>query len=311
MPILDLRLCMNIPVSEGQSDCTGVEVFPGGASRLSPEDRAALQRAVRELESTSLAIRLSAILGEQARNLASFIPAPLADMAKRAAGAAIRLSLNLALKSLAGKPLQDRRRLHKSLAVFAGAAGGAFGVSSLPLELPFSTTIILRSVADIARAEGHDLEDPRAVLACLEVFALGGRATSEAGLNLRDGDAQEARLNDGVFLETGYFALRAVLAKSVSEAASYLTGRGTASMAAPALVRFVAQIGAHFGVAVSQKLVAQTVPLIGAAGGAAINYAFADHFQAIARGHFTVMRLERRYGERIVRAEYDRLRNAA
>jgi len=302
---------MNSPASEGQSGCTGVEVFPGGASRLSPEDRAALQRAVRELESTSLAIRLSAILGEQARNLASFIPAPLADMASRAAGAAIRLSLNLALKSLAGKPLQDRQRLHKSLAVVAGAAGGAFGVSGLPLELPFSTTIILRSVADIARAEGHDLDDPRAVLACLEVFALGGRATSEAGLNLRDSDAQEARLNDGVFLETGYFALRAVLAKSVSEAASYLTGRGTASMAAPALVRFVAQIGAHFGVAVSQKLVAQTVPLIGAAGGAAINYAFADHFQTIARGHFTVMRLERRYGERIVRAEYDRLRNAA
>jgi hypothetical protein len=302
---------MNIPASEGQSDCAGVDVFPSGASRLSPEDRAALQRAVRELESTSLAIRLSAILGEQARNLASFIPAPLADVASRAAGAAIRVSLNLALKSLAGKPLQDRRRLHTSLAVFAGAAGGVFGVSSLPLELPFSTTIILRSVADIARAEGHDLDDPRAVLGCLEVFALGGRAASGGGVDLRDGEEREARLKDRAFLETGYFALRAILATSVSEAATYLAGRGTASMAAPALVRFVAQIGAHFGFAVSQKFVAQTVPLIGAAGGAAINYAFADHFQAIARGHFTVMRLERRYGERIIRAEYDQLRRTA
>jgi EcsC protein family len=302
---------MNIPASKAQSDCTGVDVFPRGASRLSPEDRAALQRAVGELERTSLAIRLSAILGEQARNLTSFIPAPLADIANRAAGAAIRASLNLALKSLAGKPLQDRRRLHKSLAVFAGAAGGAFGVSSLPLELPFSTTIILRSVADIARAEGHDLEDPRAVLACLEVFALGGRAASEARFKFPDIDARDARLKDGAFLETGYFALRAILAKSVSEATSYLAGRGTASISAPALVRFVAQIGTHFGVAVSQKFVAQTVPLIGAAGGAAINYAFADHFQAIARGHFTVMRLERRYGERIIRAEYDQMRQAA
>ncbi|HMF07280.1 MAG TPA: EcsC family protein, partial [Methylocella sp.] len=280
---------MNGSAIEAQSASAEVEVFPGGTSRLSPEDRAALQRAVRELERTSLAIRLSAILGEQARNLASFIPAPLADMANRAAQAAIRVSFNMALKSLAGKPLQDRRRLHKSLAVFAGAAGGAFGVSSLPLELPFSTTILLRSVADIARSEGHDLEDPRAVLACLEVFALGGRAAS-GGFNVRDSDAQEARLKDGAYLETGYFALRAILAKSVSEAASYLAGRGTASMTAPALVRFVAQIGTHFGVAVSQKFVAQTVPLIGAAGGAAINYAFADHFQTIARGHFTVMR---------------------
>ena len=80
------------------------------------------------------------------------LPEPSSMALFRAAGAAIRLSLNLALKSLAGKPLQDRRRLHKSLAVVAGAAGGAFGVSGLPLELPFSTTIILRSVADIARA---------------------------------------------------------------------------------------------------------------------------------------------------------------
>ncbi len=301
---------MTIPANEAQPGGAEFAVFPRGASRLSPEDRAALQRAVGELERTSLALRLGAILGEQALNLASLIPAPLADMANRAAQAAIRLSLNLALKSLAGKPLQDRRRLHKSLAVFAGAAGGAFGVSSLPLELPFSTTILLRSVADIARAEGHDLEDPRAVLGCLEVFALGGRAATDGSFNFRDSDAQDARLKDGAYLETGYFALRAILAKSVSEAASYLAGRGAASMGAPALVRFVAQIGTQFGVAVSQKFVAQTVPLIGAAGGAAINYAFADHFQAIARGHFTVMRLERRYGERIVRAEYDRLRQA-
>jgi hypothetical protein len=101
------------------------------------------------------------------------------------------------------------------------------------------------------------------------------------------------------------------LAKSVTEAASYLAGRGTAREVAPALVRLVAQIGSHFGAAVSQKLVAQSVPLLGAAGGAAINYAFADHFQTIARGHFTVLRLERRYGARAVRAEYERIRTDA
>jgi hypothetical protein len=53
---------------------------------------------------------------------------------------------------------------------------------------------------------------------------------------------------------------------------------------------------------------AQSVPFIGAAGGAAINYAFADHFQAVARGHFTVLRLERRYGARTIRAEYEQMR---
>jgi EcsC protein family len=300
---------MSLLTNGGQGD--SADAFPEGASRLSAEDRALLQHAFNELECTSLAIRLSALLGRQASTLASFIPASLAETANRAAEAAIRSSLALALKSLAGKPLQDRRRLHNSLAVLAGAAGGALGLPGLPLELPFSTTIILRSIADIARAEGQDLGDPRGVLGCLEVFALGGRAPLGAGLYLRGQDTEGACLRNGAILETGYFALRAILAQSVSEAAGYLAGRGAATKTAPAIVQFTARIGAHFGVAVSQKLAAQSVPLIGAAGGAAINFAFADHFQAIARGHFTVMRLERRYGGRIIREEYDNMRPAA
>jgi hypothetical protein len=301
---------MNSLVSADEPSCTGVE-FPPGASRLSPEDCEALRRAIGELERTSLAIKVSAALGRQASVIASIIPEQLAEVANRAAEAAIRCGLNWALRSLTGKPVRDRRRMHTSLAVLAGAAGGAFGLSSLPVELPFSTAILLRSIADIARAEGHDLDDPRAALACLEVFALGGRAGLDRDISFPGTKVLGSRFRDSAVLETGYFALRAILAKSVTEAASYLAGLEMISEAAPALVRFVAQIGAHFGAAVSQKLVAQSVPLIGAAGGAAINYAFADHFQTTARGHFTVLRLERRYGVHIVRAEYDRLRQAA
>ncbi|MGH6840927.1 MAG: EcsC family protein, partial [Methylocella sp.] len=141
------------------------------ADQLTNEDREALERAMRELERTSLAIRLSASVGRQAGALASIVPANIAEIARGAAETAIRRGLDFALKSLAGKPLRDRRRMHKSIAVLAGAAGGAFGISSLPLELPFSTTIMLRSIADIARAEGQDLADPKTALACLEVFA--------------------------------------------------------------------------------------------------------------------------------------------
>lgn len=298
---------MNSLVSTDQTG-SGDLAYAGEASRLSLDDREALERAMRELERTSLAIRLSAILGRQAGAIASLVPANIAEIASRAAEAAIRSGLNFALRSLSGKPLRDRRRMHKSIAVLAGAAGGAFGISSLPVELPFSTTIMLRSIADIARAEGQDLADPKTALACLEVFALGGRDGSNRGIRFPDIDVPDTNSSDGTVLETGYFALRAILAKSVTEAASYLAGRAAANEAAPALVRLVAQIGARFGVVVSQKLVAQSVPLIGAAGGAAINYAFADHFQTIARGHFTVLRLERRYGARIIRAEYERIR---
>jgi EcsC protein family len=299
------------PLVNAEQSSSGDLAFPAGTSRLSIDDQRALERAMRELERTSLAIRLSSLLGRQAGAIGSMLPGNIAEIANRAAEAAVRSGLDFALRSLAGKPLKDRRRMHKSIAVLAGAAGGAFGIASLPVELPFSTTIMLRSIADIGRSEGQDLSDPRTALACLEVFALGGRAGSGQAVHVEDADVQDSHFRDGAVLETGYFAIRAILAKSVSEAASYLAGRGAAREVAPALVRLVAQIGSHFGAAVSQKLVAQSVPLIGAAGGTAINYAFADHVQTIARGHFTVLRLERRYGARIIRAEYERIRKGA
>ena len=51
----------------------------------------------------------------------------------------------------------------------------------------------------------------------------------------------------------------------------------------------------------------QALPVIGALGGAAVNYAFMEHFQDVARGHFTVRRLERTYGKELVRSEYERI----
>ncbi len=278
-------------------------------SRLSPEDREALERAIGDLECSSFAIRICGILGQRASALAAAVPPQLAQIAGRAAEAAVRASLGLALRSLAGKPLADRRRIHRTAAALAGAAGGAFGLPTLALELPFSTTIMLRSIADIARAEGHDLTDPLSALACIEVFALGTQARDKSWPEFPGRSEEGPLLGEAAGLEAGYFGLRAVLAKTISEAAEYLTRRGIMSEAAPALVRFMTQVGSRFGVAVSQKLLAQTVPIVGALSGAAINYAFADHFQRIARGHFTVLRLERRYGGAAVRAEYEVMRN--
>ena len=57
----------------------------------------------------------------------------------------------------------------------------------------------------------------------------------------------------------------------------------------------------------TQKVAAQALPVIGALGGAAVNYAFMEHFQDVARGHFTVRRLERTYGKELVRREYERI----
>jgi hypothetical protein len=182
-----------------------------------------------------------------------------------------------------------RRNLHRALITASGAVGGAFGLITLPVELPVSTTLILRSIAEIARAEGEDLGTPEAALACLEVFALD-RQTSGSDL-----------------VEGGYFALRGFLAKSVSEAARHIAAREVGSETAPILLRLMSQIAARFGLVVSQKIAAQAIPVLGAVGGAAVNLAFAQHFQSLARGHFIVRRLERTYGQSAVRAAYERI----
>lgn len=269
------------------------EAARGDQPELSLVDMAALTRAVHDLENAGLAAKLSNMLGKQIEAAGKFVPERVAGMVNRAAGLALKTAMKAALASLEGKPIKDSRKLHKALAAASGAAGGAFGLAALPVELPVSTTIILRSIADIARAEGEDLTNPESALACVQVFALGGREGADE------------------LLESSYFAMRGLLAKSVSEATRYLANKGAADKSAPVIVRFLTQIAARFGVVVSQKLAAQAIPLLGAAGGAAVNYAFVEHFQTVARGHFTVRRLERHYGAPLVRGEYERLARMA
>jgi hypothetical protein len=217
----------------------------------------------------------------------------LPEAASKAIAAAtskgLELALQVALRTMQRTPQAGSQLLHKALAAASGAAGGAFGLATLPLELPVSTIIMLRSIADIARSEGEDLSDPEAALSCVEVFALGGRAGSD--------DASES----------GYFAVRGMLAKTVTEAARFIAERGVIREGAPVIVRFVTQVASRFGVVVTQKVAAQALPVLGALGGAAVNYAFLEHFQDVARGHFTVRRLERVYGKDRIRAEYERL----
>ena len=258
---------------------------------LSSQDLDELLFAVRCLESDSFASRATGLIGRQVAALGRALPGPARKAVAIATERALRIALRLALRTIdKDAPAKAAKGLHKLAAGAAGAIGGAFGFASTAIELPISTTILLRSIAQIAREEGEDLQRPEAVLACVEVFALGGDASGDAAI------------------ESGYFAVRGALARSVSEGAHFLAHRGFVSETAPALVRLVSQIAARFGVVVSEKVAAQAVPLLGAIGGAAVNIAFADHFQTVARGHFIVRRLERAHGRDAVRFEYQRLR---
>jgi len=251
-----------------------------------------LETAAGLLESPGFIARVSGVVGMPIEYVLDRLPRAAGDKITRTVQKSLSAAVTTATMTLGtrrrGRPW---RRSHMAAAGLSGGVGGVFGLAALPIELPITTTIILRSIADIARSEGEDLTTPEAKMACLEVFAMGGPSASD--------DATES----------GYFAVRAALARAVSEAARYIAGRTVVEDGAPVIVRLLAQIAARFNAVVGEKIVAQGVPVIGALGGATINVLFIDHFQDMARGHFIVRRLERTYGEDEVRTKYEKLRS--
>lgn len=257
---------------------------------LPPDAQRVLLDARARLERPGLAARLTALLGAPIERGLELLPAGWQETIQRATRAALEQALEVALATL-DRPTGDALPApatgwHRLAAGISGAAGGALGLVALPIELPISTVVLLRGIADVARSQGEDLSRPETRLACLEVFALGGR-----------GRADDAA-------ETGYFAVRAALGQAISEATAYAAGRASAREGAPVLARLVALISERFGVVVGEKAAATLVPVVGALGGAAVNVIFIDHFTEIARGHFGVRRLERQYGAAAVRAAW-------
>jgi hypothetical protein len=260
---------------------------------MTDDDLETIRTAVGLLENASLAARLTSIVGKPIELIGLALPEGASKIIVAATTKGLNAALKVALSTMENRPEAASRLLHKALATASGAIGGSLGLVTAPLEIPISTIIMLRSIADIARSEGENLADPDAALSCVQVFALGARTAAADGA------------------ESGYFVVRGMLAKSVTEAARFITERGIIEEGAPILVRFIAQVASRFGVVVTQKLAAQALPVVGALGGAAVNYAFLDHFQDVARGHFAIRRLERGYGKEAVRTQYEKVREEA
>ncbi len=255
---------------------------------LSATDLAVLREAVRHLEHPSLAARLSSVVGTPIEMALQLLPRKWYLRLHEAAERAIGNALQIAIAPMDDTPTpKSRDVVYNLFGMASGAAGGLFGLPGLAVELPISTGIMLRAIAEVARREGEDVHSLETRMACVQVFALGGRATSD--------DAAE----------TGYYGVRFALATSVSSAIEQLAGHGTAS--APVLASVVRAVASRFGVNLSHKVAAQMVPIVGAAGAATVNAIFIRHFQEMARSHFAVRRLERQYGADVVKARYEAL----
>jgi hypothetical protein len=138
------------------------------------EDLIALCAAIQTLEHPGLAFRLAEIAGKPIELLGRALPEAASKAVTAATTKALNAALVMAFRTMQNEPRAASGLLHKALAATSGAVGGSFGLAALPIELPISTLIMLRSIGDIARSEGEDLTSPETSLACLQVFALGG-----------------------------------------------------------------------------------------------------------------------------------------
>ena len=254
---------------------------------LQPNELDDLKKAKTLLENPGLAAKITHLLGTPIEKGFALLPDNWRVKIGELTRTALSKSIHAAVLTMRDSPGDEASTIwHKLAVATTGGIGGFFGLPALAIELPISTTIMLRSIADIARSEGETINGIESKIACIEVFALGGPTFSD--------DASES----------GYFAVRAALAQSVTKAAEYIAEKGLTEEGAPALVRLIVQIAERFSIQVSEKAAAQAVPAIGAAGGVIVNTLFIDHFQDMARGHFIVRRLERKYGKKIVQETY-------
>ncbi len=265
----------------------------------SETEREFIQAAQRFLEEPSFLIRMASLLGRPAEKLLNALPEKHQRIVHRATEAALRKGFQLVLTSLRPRPSEDMAkalqkskftsRIHTAAAFGSGAVGGFVGWLSLPVELPLTTGLILRSIAATAAEFGFDLSKPEIQLECLYILSLGSAKT----------DQDDA-------IESAYWTSRIAFNQFIKEAAPLLSGQTVAQLlrridqgSLPILARLLSRIGIRFEAAVSQKAMAELLPVIGAAGGGLINAAFADFFSQTARYHFGLRALENKYGNHV------------
>lgn len=270
---------------------------------LDPADRRSLQLAKNLLENPGLVAQLTNLVGTPLEALFKKLPKSFNKRLNTALESALTTSARWAQKSM-GEDIEEAwNKSHMASVAVTGGVAGFVGPWAMLLEVPVTTTLIFRSIADIARSEGEPLKSAACIEECIKVFALGGPSKGD--------DATES----------GYYTVRASLALEVQLSASYLSkqmekaaadaalkgAKAAVEKAPPLLVRLIQKVAERLGLTYSEKAAAQLVPIIGAVGGMTVNVVFMEHFQSMARGHFIVRRLERKYGEKAIKAVYDSL----
>jgi len=209
--------------------------------------------ADRHARAENLGMQLLNAIGGSASNLLDRLPREVRGRLDGATAEALRLAMEAAHRSR-GVVKGQPGWLNRAVTTAMGAAGGFGGLPSAMAELPVTTAILLRTIQDVAEEYGFDPEEESVRFDCVQVFAAAGPLED-------DDDADLAFLSTRVAVSGA--AVQAVIARVAPRLATVL----------------------------GQKLAAQTIPVLGAAAGAATNYAFTGYYSQMAHVHFGLRQL--------------------
>ncbi|MEM9583478.1 MAG: EcsC family protein [Pseudomonadota bacterium] len=220
----------------------------------SPSKEVQLQAlATRYRGAQGVGMQVVGMLGAQAEGLLDNLPKPARDGLDAATLKALELSFSAANASR-GKVPDTGQWLTRIVTTATGAAGGFGGASTALAELPVTTTVIQRAIQGIAAEYGFDPDHADTRADCLRVFAAAGPLSEDDNVDL-----------------------------------SFLTLRSTVTGAT--MQSLLSTIAPKLAVTLGKKLALQTVPVLGAVTGAAINYAFTSYYQDIAHVQFGLRKL--------------------
>lgn len=230
----------------------GMEVLNPVLSHDEVEQRLAVL-AQRYSRASGPGIQLLNLIGGQAEGLLDQLPKPV----REALGSRTEEALKLAMQAAHGsRGLVEGQSgwLNRALTTAMGAAGGMGGLPTALAELPITTTVLLRAIQDVAVEHGFDPSEEGIKYDCIQVFAAAGPLDHDDGADL------------------GFLGARVTV-----------TG--------PALQQLITSVAPRLATVLGQKLAAQTVPILGAAAGAATNYTYTSYYQQMAHVHFGLRRL--------------------
>ncbi|MEL7164802.1 MAG: EcsC family protein [Pseudomonadota bacterium] len=219
---------------------------------IDPDEEIA-RLAERHQAAGGVGITLLNMLGTQLDGLIDRLPRDVQDQLGQATQGALVHALRVASRSRGIVPDQPAW-MNRAVGSAMGAAGGFGGLPSALAELPVTTTMLLRLIEGVAVEHGFDPTADSVRFDCVQVFAAAGPLAHDDGADV------------------GFLSARMAISGAAMQA-------------------LITRVAPKLAAALGQKLAAQTIPVLGAAAGAATNYAYVNYYTDIAHVHFGLRRL--------------------